>query len=146
MMIMPLCYEQQVQYNIENAKYDKRQEISNTFVLRNNDKSNNCSDVWEKLSEKFNISNASFNDIKYVSSELYKAGQISLLDHGILTFDPSESPQRIKPNIFLTQSDSNARMDWIAEYEARANKDLNIGNTTGYLNNKRILNILKQLL
>ncbi|WP_231969089.1 hypothetical protein [Thermoanaerobacterium sp. RBIITD] len=145
-MIMPLCYEQQVQYNIENAKYDKRQEISNTFVLRNNDKSNNCSDVWEKLSEKFNISNASFNDIKYVSSELYKAGQISLLDHGILTFDPSESPQRIKPNIFLTQSDSNARMDWIAEYEARANKDLNIGNTTGYLNNKRILNILKQLL
>lgn len=145
-MIMPLCYQQQVQYNIENAKYDKRQEISNTFVLRNNDKSNNCSDVWEKLSEKFNISNASFNDIKYVSSELYKAGQISLLDHGILTFDPSESPQRIKPNIFLTQSDSNARMDWIAEYEARANKDLNIGNTTGYLNNKRILNILKQLL
>lgn len=145
-MIMPLCYQQQVQYNIENAKYDKRQEISNTFVLRNNDKSNNCSDVWEKLSEKFNIGNASFNDIKYVSSELYKAGQISLLDHGILTFDPSESPQRIKPNIFLTQSDSNARMDWIAEYEARANKDLNIGNTTGYLNNKRILNILKQLL
>lgn len=145
-MIMPLCYQQQVQYNIENAKYDKRQEISNTFVLRNNDKSNNCSDVWEKLSEKFNIGNASFNDIKYVSSELYKAGQISLLDHGILTFDPSESPQRIKPNIFLTQSDSNARMDWIAEYEARANRDLNIGNTTGYLNNKRILNILKQIL
>lgn len=145
-MIMPLCYQQQVQYNIENAKYDKRQEISNTFVLRNNDKSNNCSDVWEKLSEKFNISNASFNYIKYISSELYKAGQISLLDHGILTFDPSESPQRIKPNIFLTQSDSNARMDWIAEYEARANRDLNIGNTTGYLNNKRILNILKQIL
>ncbi|WP_237738246.1 hypothetical protein [Caldicellulosiruptor sp. F32] len=68
------------------------------------------------------------------------------MNHGILTFDPSESPQRIKPNIFLTQPDRDGRMDWIAEYEARVNRDLKIGNTTGYLNNMCILNILKQLL
>ncbi|WKV09285.2 hypothetical protein Q2T46_02160 [Thermoanaerobacterium sp. CMT5567-10] len=146
MMIMPLCYQQQILYDGEITKHDKRQEISNTFVIKNNDKANNSSDIWKELSGKYNIRNASFSDIKNISYELYKAGQISLLDHGILTFDPNESTQKIKPNIFLTQSDSNGRIDWIAEYEARVNRDLKIGNITGYLNNKRILNILKRLI
>ncbi|AZT90457.1 hypothetical protein ELD05_07235 [Caldicellulosiruptor changbaiensis] len=146
MMIMPLCYQQYMLHYSKITKHDKRQEISNTFVIRNNDKTNNSSDIWNELSSKYNIRNASFSDIKNISYQLYKAGQISLLNHGILTFDPSESPQRIKPNIFLTQPDRDGRMDWIAEYEARVNRDLKIGNTTGYLNNMCILNILKQLL
>ncbi|MDI3481574.1 MAG: hypothetical protein PWQ97_1229 [Tepidanaerobacteraceae bacterium] len=102
------------------------------------------SDIWEELAKEYDIRNASFDELCDISLKLYEAGEISLADHAILTFDPSKSPQKVKPNIFLTKTNIDGKRDWIAEYEARANMDLKIGNTVGYKNNQHILDILRR--
>ena len=106
---------------------------------------NGNSKIWEALGKEYDIRNSSFDELCDMSKRLYEAGQISLFDHATLTFDSSKSPQPIKPNLFLTEANANGKRDWIAEYEKRAARDLNMGNMMGYRVNKNILAILNRL-
>jgi len=128
-------------YNVKKyvIREDGRVEIQDA-------RNDNPSDVWKELAEKFNVQNASFDDIKDISMQLYNAGQINGFECAMLAFDPSESPQSIKPNLFLTQADTNGKRDWISEYEARSAQNLEMGNLQSYKNNQRTLEILKKLL
>lgn len=105
----------------------------------------NNSDVWGKLSKEYDIHNASFDELCDMSTRLYQAGQITLFDHAMLTFDPSKSPQPVKPNLCLTEAKVDGKRDWITEYEARAARDLQMGNMTGYGVNENIVGILDRL-
>lgn len=123
------------------------------YVIRENGRveiqdarNDNPSDVWKELAEKFNVQNASFDDIKDISMQLYNAGQITGFECAILNFDPSGSLQPNKSNQFLTPADTNGKRDWISEYEARSAQNLETGNLQSYKNNQRTLEILKKLL
>lgn len=106
----------------------------------------NPSDIWKKLAEKYDVRNASFDEIKEISRQLYNEGQITGFECAMLTFDPSESPQALNSNIFLTQVDADDRRDWIAEYETRLSRDMGVGDQQSYKINQRTLEILKSLL
>ncbi|ADL08772.1 hypothetical protein [Thermosediminibacter oceani] len=103
------------------------------------------SNIWEELAKEYDIRNASFEELHDIAFKLYDTGEISFFDLGVLIFDPSKSPQKVRPNIFLTKANPDGKRDWIAEYEARANMDLKIGNMLGYKSNRRILDILRRL-
>lgn len=103
--------------------------------------------IWGEFSNDYSIRNASFKEIQEISTKLYEAGQISLLEHGILTFEPMFGPPRaLKVNMHMTSFNADDRKDWIAEYEQRAQRDLKIGNSMGYAHKQKIIEILKRLL
>lgn len=79
------------------------------------------SNIWEELAKEHNIRNASFEELHDIAFKLYDTGEISFFDLGVLIFDPSKSPQKVRPNLFLTKANPDGKRDWIAEYEARAN-------------------------
>lgn len=113
------------------------------------------SNIWEELSETYDVRNATFNDIKNVAQTLYKAGEISGRDMATLTFDYEKAINDIQIysrtsvsadfNINETVADELDRRDWISEFEKRATKDLKYGNLIGHANKSKILNILYQL-
>lgn len=108
-------------------------------------KPDQASEIWGELAGAYDIRNATFDELCEISLKLYEEGQISLKDHGILTFNPSKSPQTPGLTINLTPASPEGRMDWIAEYEARLKRDLEINNLLGYANNQKIVQILKCL-
>lgn len=96
--------------------------------------------IWKELSEKYNIHNASFEDLCDISKSLYSAGQISLFDHGMLTFRYSI------PNMDnATPSYSNGNKDWAAEFQARGQQQLKLNNMDGYVLFQRLAGILDKL-
>lgn len=109
-------------------------------------KVNEKPEIWEELAKVYDIRNASFDELCDMSIKLYQSGQISLFDHAMLTFDPSKSPQPIKPNLCLTEANADGKRDWIVEYEARAARNLKMGDMTGYRVNNNVLKILERLI
>ncbi|BDH61664.1 hypothetical protein MTP04_17940 [Lysinibacillus sp. PLM2] len=111
--------------------------------------------IWNELSNKYNVRKATFHEIKEISNELYNAGEISLKDVAVLTFDYDKATNYLKRNapvtidnsfdMYETSSNNKGERDWILEFNARAQKDLKYGNLIGYNNNIKILHILQQL-
>ncbi len=100
--------------------------------------------IWQSLAAKYDIRHATASELREISTALYKAGQISLSNHAILTFDPAKLPMLI-PDINLTPADRDGRRDWIAEYEARLKRDLKQNNLQAALQHHKIIEILKRL-
>lgn len=145
-MHISVGYTIQESYFGANKTLNKANSSTSIKEKKNTDQvDNNSEDIWQKLAKKYNIRNATFDELCDMSKKLYEAGQISLFHHAILTFNPSKSPQPIKPNRCLTGADDDGKRDWIAEYEARAAKDLKVGNMMGYMVNKDIIRILERL-
>ncbi|MEK5231736.1 hypothetical protein MHB42_08140 [Lysinibacillus sp. FSL K6-0232] len=125
------------------------QEVNDTTPAATNN------NVWEELSQTYNIRNATFNEVKEVAARLYKAGEITLKEVVTLTFDYERATNYIKQhapihvsanfNMYETDADELGRRDWIAEFGARAQKDLQFGNLVGYSAKTKILTILQQL-
>ncbi len=141
-------YNTPITYIGTNTPLKKKNNVNfSTSVEENNIEhvANKNLEIWEELGKEYNIRKSSFDELCDMSIRLYQAGQISLFDHAILTFDPSKSPQPIKPNLCLTEANADDKRDWIAEYEARAARDLKMGNMMGYKVNKNILEILEHL-
>lgn len=111
----------------------------------------NTSNVWSELSEKYNVRNATFDDIKEISSRLYEAGEISFRDHSILTFDYDRAVNYLKAHfhgkttIDVSTNNQNKAKDWIAEFENRTQKSRQFGDLISYQGNMNVLNILHQL-
>lgn len=126
--------------------------FQNILAVEKDINSYGTSDIWEELADNYNVRNASFEEICEISYKLYHAGEISLGELAILTFDWNKARERTqqqlqKPvkDLHLTPANSEGKRDWIAEYEARMNRDLKMNNLLGYDINKKILNVLKRL-
>ncbi|QTM99570.1 hypothetical protein ERJ70_09820 [Sediminibacillus dalangtanensis] len=118
-------------------------------------KKSNPSSVWAELATKYDVRNATFDEINSISKALYDNGEISLKDVAILTFDQKKATDYLKQKVpGLTSEEfsmyqhsvsSEGTRDWIAEMEARAQKDFEYGNLIGFQNSKKVLNILQKL-
>lgn len=121
---------------------------------------NDSSKVWEELSSKYDVRNATFDDIVDIADSLYQSGEISLKSVGSLTFNYGKASQDIKQfakssqtavsvspdfSLYETKANVSGQRDWIEEFETRANNNFSHGNLLGYDNNMKILNILRKL-
>ena len=129
--VKPKTQPVQDSYSSVQAKATKAQE------------GNDSSAVWDELSQKYDIRNATSDEFSDIASQLYEAGQISASEYSSMTFDPSKSP--VKKNIFLTPTNQDGKRDWIAEFEKRAELQLRFGDKLGYSNSNNIIEILKRL-
>lgn len=86
---------------------------------------------------------------------LYEAGEISLKEHAVLTFDfekATSNLKRIAPglispnfNMHATSANSSGQRGWILEFWGRETKDFKFGNLIGYQSNTKIFDILERL-
>ena len=118
-------------------------------------KANSDGAIFEELASKYDIRNATFEEVKEIGHALYEAGEMTVKQLMILTFDYDRATQSIKmasngqasPNftMYETAADANGKRDWIAEFTARATKDRQYGNLIGSAMKQEILNILQLL-
>ena len=111
--------------------------------------------IFDELADKYDIRNATFEDVKEIGHAVYEAGVMTIKQLMILTFDYDRATQYIKmttngqasPNftMYETASTADGKRDWIAEFTARATKDRQYGNLVGYANKNEIISILQLL-
>lgn len=110
--------------------------------------------IWQELANRYNVENTSFENMSQIAKSLYDAGEISLQDVMTMTFDYGRATEDLKNciqdipsqfSMFETMPDSFGNLNWLFEFEARAQKNFNYGNLLSYQNNMRILDILKQI-
>ncbi|OMP67239.1 hypothetical protein [Domibacillus epiphyticus] len=111
--------------------------------------------LYHSLATKYDVRNATFEEITDVANSLYKAGEISLREVAVLTFDYERAAQSIRKNangsvssnfsMYETAANENGKRDWIAEFELRAAKDFKYGNLVGHSNKMKILSVLQRL-
>lgn len=123
-------------------------------VQENHVGKNNASNVWEDLSNKYDVKNATFDDIVDIANSLYEAGEISLKEVALMTFDYERATNDLKQrfggassdfSMFVTEANENGKRNWIEEFKERANKQFGFGNLIGHSNNLNIYNILQKL-
>lgn len=111
----------------------------------------NSAALYEELSRKYDVRHATFEEISELSAALYKAGEISLKTHSLLSFDYGRASQYVSQqssgtvDLYETAASKTGHRNWINEYAARSSKNFTIGNLLGYENNKKVLHILEQL-
>lgn len=113
--------------------------------------------IYNYLKEKYDIRNATFEEIQEIAQQLYSAGVITGKEHFSLIFDYDRATQHIKeiakryvevsPDFSMTATKTGAfgRRDWIAEFEGRAAKQRKLGNLIGSESNIKIARILRLL-
>lgn len=99
--------------------------------------------IWCQLGREYDIHNITHEQRAELSQKLYDAGEISLLDHAVLSFDG----ERIFPDgsTFLTESTSSGAYDLVAEFTARVDLNKQMSDQQSMENNQRILDILSHL-
>ena len=109
-------------------------------------------DIWAELGGRYDIRHATFDELCEVADKLYSAGQISLLDHAMITFDWKRAADDLRkdhPDVVadfnITPADAEGRRDWIAEFEARAKRVFSQGNDGGYVHNQKLVEILLRI-
>lgn len=114
--------------------------------------------VWDELSQMYDVRNATFDEIKEIANTLYKEGAISLKEVVLLTFDYGRATDYMKQaarqtslpvatnfSMYETNADEFGRRDWIAEFSAQAKKQFKLGNLVGHSSRLKIVNLLEQL-
>lgn len=111
--------------------------------------------IYQELSSQYDVKSATFEELIDISTALYDAGEITLAEHALLTFDNGRAANDLKRfaqgvpsdfSLYETTADSYGRRDWLAEFEARASKNFLHGNIIGYQGNQNALSILERLL
>ncbi|MDD3365415.1 MAG: hypothetical protein PHZ03_10575 [Syntrophomonas sp.] len=109
-------------------------------------------DIWTELGNKYDVHNATFDELCEISNKLYSAGQISLGDHAIMTFDWKRAADDLRKDhpdtvadLNIVPADSEGHRDWIAEFDARAKRAFSQGNDVGYIHNQKLVDILRQI-
>lgn len=124
----------------QNQKNNRTQKTS--FEIQEPKNTGNES-TFRKIASKYNIRSITTEETASLSQELYNAGEISLLDHAILSFDPDRNlPYGTG---FLTQADSTGHRDLIAEYEAQISMDKKMGDKQSLESDQRVFEYLKLL-
>lgn len=138
-----------------NAKTKEIEEFAFIDKTVENKEQKDSSAIYKGLSDKYDVRNATFGEIVEISNALYDAGEISLKEHAVLTFDFDRATNNLKRNapgyipvefnMHETSANSNGQRDWISEFGARAAKDFKFGNLIGYQSNTKVLEILERL-
>ncbi|MGS0765211.1 hypothetical protein [Syntrophomonas curvata] len=109
-------------------------------------------DIWAELGSRYDIRHATFDELCEVADKLYSAGQISLGDLAIMTFDWKRAADDLRkdhPDVVadlnIIPADTEGRRDWIAEFEARAKRAFSQGNDGGYVHNQKLADILLRI-
>lgn len=97
--------------------------------------------IWHRLASEYDVRSMTAGETSKLSRELYDAGEISLLDHAILSFDGDMGEVG---TAFLTKADSNGRRDMLAEFEAKVAMDKRT-NSQNLATDSRILQHLERL-
>lgn len=128
-------------------KPDTKKSVDNNdnFEVKNISqlKTENTNDIWKKLKEKYDVTDATFGEICEISKELYKAKEISLLELGHLTLDLSKLPG-VEENSFISKF-YKGRKNWIEAFEDRAKNQLSLGNMSGYHSYMKSAQYLKKI-
>ncbi|OGR35734.1 MAG: hypothetical protein A2051_09850 [Desulfovibrionales bacterium GWA2_65_9] len=105
--------------------------------------------IWRAVGQRFDVRNMNLAEMDKMAMQLYQDGAISLLDSGIMSFDPTRIPvggQRLlEDSIRLTKADAQGRRDWISEYEQQKARAETLGETQNAANYARILDVLKRV-
>ncbi len=142
-----------------NAKTEAERSSFVVEKTAGNTRPKDSSALYKELSAKYDVRNATFDEIVEISTALHKAGEISTIDHVILTFDFGRAtedlrrdlnrldPGRVSPTFSMheTPTNGNGKRDWISEFKARAESSFNFGNLSGSQGHTRISNILERL-
>lgn len=106
------------------------------------------SDDLNKLTEKYNIRNATFAELNELASALYQAGEISHQDLATLTFNYDKALSDLRERQGISQPfpyQENERRDWIEVFRDRAESSRQTGNLLGYQNRMNVVKILEGL-
>lgn len=158
MNVNSIVSHQLTSYYTKNIN-EKSEEVKGSAFLvgetERNAKQEDSSTIYKGLSNKYDVKNATFGEIVEISNALYDAGEISLKEHAVLTFDYERATNNLKRHapgyvpvdfdMYETSANSNGQRDWISEFGARAAKDFKFGNLVGYQSNARVLDILERL-
>ncbi len=112
------------------------------------------SNIWMSLSEKYDVTNMTFDQLKEISTALHEADEISLFEHAMLTFDFDRASNSIKqdiPNVpqtftmYATEANEFNERNWIDEFQERANRASKHGNLIGHQSHLNVVSILQKL-
>ncbi|MFT9817472.1 hypothetical protein [Lysinibacillus sp. NPDC056185] len=108
--------------------------------------------IYKELSGRYDVRNATFEEIIEMSEAIYGVGKISLKEHAALTFDYDKATNNLKWrasgyiaadfDMYETFVNSDGQRDWIAEFDTRASKDFKYGNLIGYQSKMKVLDIV----
>lgn len=102
-------------------------------------------DIWRSLGSGIDVHSATLDQLSLVSQGLYDNGQISLLDHATLSFDPAKGALGESADTYVTQTDGSGKRDWVAEFEARLTEHMEAGDSASAAVDQRVLGILHRL-
>lgn len=112
------------------------------------------SNIWDDLSIKYDITSATFNELNEISSTLYELGEISLKEHALLTFDLNRAIEFLKPKtsdissnfpMYPTNANETAEINWINEFQVRADQAFISGNIIGQQAHLNLITILQKI-
>lgn len=116
--------------NIESSDFIKTKEIE--------------SDIEEELKQKYDIKNATYEEMCEISQKLLHNGKISLLQHMQMTMDHSRLPNVSKGSYVDDIFNDGTKKNWTSIFQERANLQLYGGNMDGYNSYINIKNILEK--
>lgn len=109
----------------------------------------------EDIASRYDVRSMTFEQLNDMAHELYEAGAITGKEVSTLTFDYGRATNSIKQaangnvapsfTMYETAADDAGRIDWIAEFVARAAKDQKYGNLIGQSNKMNIVQLLQLL-
>ncbi|MEE1131082.1 MAG: hypothetical protein UHX00_05565 [Caryophanon sp.] len=109
----------------------------------------------EDIASRYDVRSMTFEQLTDMANELHDAGAMTFQEMMMMTFDYGRATDYIKqaangnaaPNftMYETAADDAGRIDWIAEFTARAAKDQKYGNLIGQSNKMNIVQLLQSL-
>ncbi|WP_427339423.1 hypothetical protein [Caloranaerobacter sp. DY30410] len=104
----------------------------------------NTNNIWDELRKKYDITNATFDEVKKIAKKLYKAGEISLLELSIICLDPSKIPA-LRRDRLLCAPREGGRHNWIKVFRDIADRCLSNNLIDAYKTNIKIVEIFEKL-
>lgn len=125
-------------------------------------------DIFRQIAQGTNVRSLSIESMSAVSFQLYDAGQISMMEHSMLSFGSGQDSQSFwdqseddssddffdfdsgiedaaNSYTMRTEPDEDGNIDWIAEFQARLEEHQAAGDEQGASRDQQILNILEKL-
>lgn len=109
----------------------------------------------EDIANRYDVRSMTFEQLTEMANEMHDAGAMTFKEMMMMTFDYGRATDYIKQaangnvasnfTMYETAADDAGRIDWIAEFTARAAKDQKYGNLIGQSNKMNIVQLLQSL-
>ena len=97
--------------------------------------------IWHQLGKNIDVHALTPDELATVSQSLYHNGAIDFSTHALLSFDPAV----VGSTKLLTQANALGEVDWVAEFQARLQDQLQKGDILATEQSKQALDILARL-